>query len=147
MHSRQTQQVKYVLRWCQAPPRLPLVLNDICDIHGQDLKSQLSKETVQLGNFDIALLLFFLQMCSSLCDLQHALGWLKCEAAGMRISNSNSEAMSLCQKRGNYSVRVEVELELERRFGCYTGQLCQRRQTQRENHQMQKQKSMTINSM
>lgn len=47
------------LSWCQAPPRLPLVLNDICDIHGQDLKSQLSRKTVQLVNFDIALLLFF----------------------------------------------------------------------------------------
>ena len=44
-------------------------------------------------------------------DLQHVLGWFaaECEAAGMKISTSKSEAMVLDRKKVAYSLRVGGE--------------------------------------
>ena len=59
---------------------------------------------LQFGGLQIALLLFaddVVLMASSVCDLQHSLDRFaaECEAAGMRISTSKSEAMVLSRKQ------------------------------------------------
>ncbi|KAI3370691.1 hypothetical protein L3Q82_007248 [Scortum barcoo] len=61
---------------------------------------------VAAGN-DVVVLL-----ASSNQDLQHVLGWFaaKCEAAGMRISTSKSEAMVLDRKRVACPLRVGGEV-------------------------------------
>ncbi len=61
------------------------------------------EESIWFGNLRIASLLFaddVVLLPSSDRDLQHALGWFSatCNAAGMEISTSKSEAMVLCQK-------------------------------------------------
>ena len=59
---------------------------------------------MQFGGLRIASLLFanaVVLMASLFCDLQLSLDWLasKCEATGMRISTSKSEALVLCRKQ------------------------------------------------
>jgi len=48
-------------------------------------------------------------------DLQHALRWFaaECEAVGMRVSTSKSEAMVLCWKMAECSLRVGSEWLLQ----------------------------------
>ena len=50
----------------------------------------------------------FVLFVSSDHELQHALGWFsdECEVAGMRVSMSKSEAMFLCWKMMDCSLRV-----------------------------------------
>ena len=66
---------------------------------------------LQFGGLQIALLLFaddVVLMASSVCDLQHSLDRFaaECEAAGMRISTSKSEAMVLSRKQVDCPLRV-----------------------------------------
>ena len=72
------------------------------------------EEGVQYGGLRIASLLFVddvVLLASSNCDLQHALGQFaaECEAVGMRISTSKSEAMVLCRKKVACPLRVGTE--------------------------------------
>ena len=58
---------------------------------------------MRFGGLGISSLLFaddVVLMASSACDLQHSLDRfaVECEAAGMRISTSKSEAMGLSRK-------------------------------------------------
>lgn len=78
------------------PPRLPLVSDPVCDIQGQDLKAQPGLTRVS-------------RLASSVCDLQRSLGQFAadCRAAGIRISTSRSEAMVLCRKTVDCSLRNE----------------------------------------
>jgi len=71
-------------------------------------------EQVRFGGLGIASLLFaddVVLLASSDCDLRHSLGRFaaKCEAAGMRVSTSKSEAMVLCQKPVDCSPQVGTE--------------------------------------
>jgi len=61
------------------------------------------EESVRFGDLRIASLLFaddVVLLATSDRDLQHALGRFAagCEAVGMRVSTSKSEAMVLCRK-------------------------------------------------
>ncbi|KAI3359031.1 hypothetical protein L3Q82_015433 [Scortum barcoo] len=72
-------------------------------------------EGVWFGNHRISSLLFaddVVLLASSGQDLQHVLGWFaaECEAAGMRISTSKSEAMVLDRKRVACPLRVGGEV-------------------------------------
>ena len=71
-------------------------------------------EGLQVGDLKIASLLFaddVVLMAPSALDLQHSLDWFaaKCEAAGMRISTSKSEAMILSRKPVDCLLRVGNE--------------------------------------
>ena len=68
-------------------------------------------EGLQVGDLKIASLLFaddVVLMASSAVDLQHSLDQFvaECEAAGMRISTSKSEAMVLSRKPEDCLLRV-----------------------------------------
>ncbi|KAI3372478.1 hypothetical protein L3Q82_022972 [Scortum barcoo] len=65
-----------------------------------------SRSLVRIASNDVVLL------ASSNQDLQHVLGWFaaECEAAGMRISTSKSEAMVLNRKRVACPLRVGGEV-------------------------------------
>jgi len=70
---------------------------------------------VRRGDLRIASLLFaddVVLLPTSDRDLQHALGRFaaECEAVGMRVSTSKSEAMVLCRKMVDCSLRVGNEL-------------------------------------
>ncbi len=54
-------------------------------------------------------------LCWFHCDLQYALGWFaaKCEAVGMKVSTSKTEAMVLCRKKANCSLWFGSELLLQ----------------------------------
>ncbi|KAI3366549.1 hypothetical protein L3Q82_000681 [Scortum barcoo] len=72
-------------------------------------------EGVRFGNHRISSLLFVddvVLLASSSQDLQHVLEWFaaECEAAGMRISTSKSEAMVLDRKRVACPLRVGGEI-------------------------------------
>jgi len=72
-------------------------------------------ESVRFGDLRVASLLFaddVVLLATSDRELQHALGWFaaECEAVGMRVSTSNSEAMVLCRKTVECSLRVGSEL-------------------------------------
>ncbi|KAI3371955.1 hypothetical protein L3Q82_006827 [Scortum barcoo] len=72
-------------------------------------------EGVRFGNHRISSLLFaddVVLMASSGQDLQHVLEWFaaECEAAGMRISTSKSEAMVLDRKRVACPLQVGGEV-------------------------------------
>lgn len=72
------------------------------------------EESVRFGDLRIASLLFaddVVLLASSDRDLQHALERFaaECEAAGMRVSTSKSEAMVLCRKTVDCSLRVGNE--------------------------------------
>ncbi|KAK5909389.1 hypothetical protein CesoFtcFv8_003322 [Champsocephalus esox] len=69
---------------------------------------------LQFGGLRIAPLLFaddVVPMASSVCDLQHSLDRFatECEAAGMRISTSKSEAMVLSRKPMDCPLQVGNE--------------------------------------
>ncbi|KAI3360397.1 hypothetical protein L3Q82_002311 [Scortum barcoo] len=108
-------------------------------------------EGVRFGNHRISSLLFaddVVLMASSGQDLQHVLERFaaECEAAGMRISTSKSEAMVLDRKRvacplrvgGEFLPQVEefkylgvlftsegkMEREIDRRIGAASAELC-----------------------
>lgn len=71
-------------------------------------------EGLQFGDLRIASLLFaddVVLMASSACDLQHSLDRLaaECEAAGMKISTTKSEAMTLSRKPVDCPLRVGNE--------------------------------------
>ncbi|KAK3511322.1 hypothetical protein QTP70_000380 [Hemibagrus guttatus] len=70
-------------------------------------------EGVQFGDHRISSLIFadddVLLALSSL-DLQHALGRFECEAAGMRVSTSKSEAMVLDRKKVACTLQVGGEV-------------------------------------
>ena len=71
-------------------------------------------EGLQFGGLRISSLLFaddVVLMASSACDLQHSLDRMaaECEAAGMRISTSKSEAMTLSRKPMDCLLRVGNE--------------------------------------
>ncbi|KAI3373757.1 hypothetical protein L3Q82_022339 [Scortum barcoo] len=107
-------------------------------------------EGVRFGNHRISSLLFaddVVLMASSGQDLQHVLerfaAECECEAAGMRISTSKSEAMVLDRKRVACPLRVggevlpqveefkylgegKMEREIDRRIGAASMQLCSR---------------------
>ena len=73
------------------------------------------EETVRFRDLRIASLLFgddVVLLATSDRDLQHALGWFaaECEAVGMRVSTSKSEAMVLCRKTVECSLWVGSEL-------------------------------------
>jgi len=73
------------------------------------------EESVWFGDIRIASLLFaddVVLLATSERDLQHALGRFaaECEAVGMRVSTSKSEAMVLCRKMVVCSLRVGNEL-------------------------------------
>ncbi len=83
---------------------MSLVSNPVCDFF-VDRISRLScgGECVQFGNLRIVSLLFadnVVLLASLSCDLQQALGQfaVECDAFGMRVSTSKSEAMFLCLK-------------------------------------------------
>ena len=59
-------------------------------------------------------------------DLQHALGRFaaECEAVGMRVSTSKSEAMVLCRKTMECSLRVGSELLPQAKEFKYLGVWC-----------------------
>uniref|UniRef100_A0A8C2ZPF1 Reverse transcriptase domain-containing protein n=1 Tax=Cyclopterus lumpus TaxID=8103 RepID=A0A8C2ZPF1_CYCLU len=68
-------------------------------------------ERIRFGSLGIASLLFaddVVLFASSDRDLQHSLGRFaaECEAAGMRVSTSKSEAMVLCRKLADCSLQV-----------------------------------------
>jgi len=69
------------------------------------------EESVRFGDLSIASLLFvddLILLTTSDRDLQHALGRFaaECEAVGMRVSTSKSEAMVLCRKMVECSLWV-----------------------------------------
>ena len=77
--------------------------------------SQSKLESAQFGDLRIASLLFaddVVLLATSDRDLQHALGRFaaECEAVGMRVSTSKSEAMVLCWKMVECSLQVGSEL-------------------------------------
>ncbi len=65
-----------------------------------------------------------LLLASSRCDLQHTLGRFaaKCEAVGMKVSTSKSEAMVLCWKKVDCSLWVGSELLPQAREFKYLGE-------------------------
>ncbi|KAI3363638.1 hypothetical protein L3Q82_001271 [Scortum barcoo] len=78
-------------------------------------RSQGPEGGVRFGNHRISSLLFaddVVLLASSSQDLQHVLEWFaaECEAAGMRISTSKSEAMVLDRKRVACPLRVGGEV-------------------------------------
>merc|ERR1712240_728193 len=85
-------------RGCALSPILFLIIMDRISRH-----SQAGVTGLQYGGLRIPSLLFaddVVLMASSACDLQLSLGRFaaECEAAGMRISTSKSEAMVLSRK-------------------------------------------------
>ncbi|KAK9541149.1 hypothetical protein VZT92_001216 [Zoarces viviparus] len=77
-------------------------------------RRSLGEENVRFGDLGIASLLFaddVVLLASSDRDLQHSLGRFaaECEAAGMRVSTSKSEAMVLCRKPVDCSLQVWTE--------------------------------------
>ncbi|XDV11655.1 hypothetical protein PO909_000531 [Leuciscus waleckii] len=83
---------------CPLSPVLFIFFMDRISRHSQ------GPEDVRFGDNTISSLLFaddVVVLAPSDQDLQHALGWFaaECEAAGMRISTSKSEAMVLSRKR------------------------------------------------
>ena len=86
------------------------------------------EESVRFGDLRIASLLFaddILLLATSDRDLQHALGRFaaECEAVGMRVSTSKSEAMVLCRKMVECSLRVGSELLPQAKEFKYLGVL------------------------
>ena len=86
------------------------------------------EESVRFGDLRIASLLFaddVVLLATSDRDLQHALGRFaaECEAVGMRISTSKSEAMVLCRKTVECSLRVGSELLPQAKEFKYLGVL------------------------
>jgi len=83
---------------------------------------------VRFGDLRIASLLFaddVVLLATSDFDLQHSLGRFaaECEAVGMRVSTSKSEAMVLCQKMVEFSLRVGSELLPQAKEFKYLGVL------------------------
>ena len=82
------------------------------------------EETVQFEDLRIPSLLFgddVVLLATSYRDLQHALGQFaaECEAVGMRVSTSNSEAMVFCRKTENGAPSgLGVSCCLKRRTWC-----------------------------
>ena len=86
------------------------------------------EESVRFGDLRIASLLFaddVVLLATSDRDLQHALGRFaaECEAVGMRVSTSKSEAMVLCRKTVECSLRVGSELLPQAKEFKYLGVL------------------------
>ncbi|KAK3528573.1 hypothetical protein QTP70_003741 [Hemibagrus guttatus] len=84
---------------CPLSPVLFIVFMDRISRRSQGL------EGVQFGDHKISLLIFaddVVLLAPSSLNLQHALGHFaaECEAAGMRVSTSNSEAMVLDREKG-----------------------------------------------
>jgi len=84
--------------------------------------------SVWFGDLRISSLLFaddVVILATSDRDLQHALGWFaaECEAVGMRVGTSKSEAMVLCRKRVECSLRVGSELLPQAKEFKYLGVL------------------------
>ncbi|KAK3546351.1 hypothetical protein QTP70_025761, partial [Hemibagrus guttatus] len=94
---------------CPLSPVLFIVFMDRISRHSQGL------EGVQFGDHRISLLIFaddVVLLASSNLDLQHALGCFaaECEAAGMRVSTSKSEAMVLDRKKVACTLQVGGEV-------------------------------------
>ena len=86
------------------------------------------EESVQFGDLRIASLLFaddVVLLATSDRELQHALGRFaaECEAVAMRVSTSRSEAMVLCRKTVECSLRVGSELLPQAKEFKYLGVL------------------------
>ncbi|XP_069033772.1 uncharacterized protein [Embiotoca jacksoni] len=66
---------------------------------------------VRFGGLRVAYLLFADDVVPLASDLQHSLGQFayECEAAGMRVGTSKSEAMVVCQKPVDCSVQVSLQ--------------------------------------
>jgi len=84
------------------------------------------RESVWFGDLEIASLLFaddLVLLATS--NLQHALGQFaaECEAVMMRVSTSKSEAMALCRKMVECSLRVGIELLSQAKEFKYLGVL------------------------
>ena len=91
---------------------LPFVTESVHNFYGQTFAA---KELSVSGLVTFASLLFAGDVAlsaSSRRDFQLSLGWLaaQCEAAGMRISTSNSETMVLSWKRVEFSLCVGSEV-------------------------------------
>ena len=85
---------------CWPPPGWPLVTNPVCYFHGQDLKEQPGEENIRFGVLRVVSLLYVddaVLLASLHPDLLQALERfaVKCEAVGMRVSTSKSEAVVL----------------------------------------------------
>ncbi|KAK3540202.1 hypothetical protein QTP70_028393 [Hemibagrus guttatus] len=94
---------------CPLSPVLFIVFMDRISRHSQGL------EGVRFGDHRISSLIFaddVVLLASSSLDLQHALGRFaaECEAAGMRISTSKSEAMVLDRKKVACTLQVGGEV-------------------------------------
>ncbi|KAK3542066.1 hypothetical protein QTP86_011367 [Hemibagrus guttatus] len=94
---------------CPLSPVLFIVFMDRISRRSQGL------EGVRFGDHRISSLIFaddVVLLASSGLDLQHALGRFaaECEAAGMRVSTSKSEAMVLDQKKVACTLQVEGEV-------------------------------------
>jgi len=93
---------------CPLSPILFLIFMDRISRHSR------VEESVRFGDLRIASLLFgyIVVLATSDHDLQHAQGQFaaECEADGMRVSTSKSEAMVHCQKTVECSLRVGSEL-------------------------------------
>ena len=97
-----------LLQGCALSPILFVICMDRISRHSR------GGEGLQFGGLRIALLLFaddVVLMAPSACDLQHSLDRFaaECEAAGMRISTSKSEAIVLSREPMDCLLRVGNE--------------------------------------
>ena len=88
---------------CWVPQGLSLVTIAFVIFMDRISRRSRGQETVRFGDLTIASLLLaddVVLLASSDRDFQHALGRfaVECEAVGMRVSTSKSEAMVLCRK-------------------------------------------------
>ncbi|KAK3558133.1 hypothetical protein QTP86_009867 [Hemibagrus guttatus] len=106
---------------CPLSPFLFIVFMDRISRHSQGL------EGVRFGDHRISLLIFAddVLLAPSSLDLQHALGHFaaKCEAAGMRVSTSKSEAMVLDRKKVACTLQVGGEVHPQMEEFKYLGVL------------------------
>jgi len=91
-------------------------------------RRSLGVEQVRFGGLGIASLLFaddVVLLASSDHDLRHSLGCFaaECEAASMRVNTSKSEAMVLCRKPVDCSLRVGMECLTQAKEFKYLGVL------------------------
>ena len=107
---------------CPLSPILFVIFMDRISRHSR------GEESVRFGDLRIASLLFaddVVLLATSDRDLQHALGRFaaECEAVGMRVSTSKSEAMVLCRKTVECFLWVGSELLPQAKEFKYLGVL------------------------
>lgn len=92
---------------------LSFVFNTVCDIHGQYLSTDGMRRVCGLQTSELHL--FFaddMVFASSACDLQHALGQFaaECEAPGMKVSTSKSEATVVFWKKVDCTLQIQEKM-------------------------------------